>query len=296
MHKLLFVLSLLFFSINFNAQELNCKVIVNADRLPDGSNQLFKTLESSLNEFVNQTRWTDKTYKTQERIECSMIFTILKDEGDLFQGNIQVQSTRPVYNSIYTTPLFNYQDNSSNFSYTEFEPIRFDENMFQSDLVSLVSYYVYLILAIDSDSFELYGGDKYYETCQKIAGQVENPNSKKGWESDTNKINRFNLIREFQTRDNKEYRKALYDYHLVGLDKMEANKKEGKNAILDAVMSLKKVYSNNMTSYMLRVFMDAKADEIVQIFSDGPAIDTRELVSTLNKISATNAHKWAEIK
>lgn len=296
MHKLIFVLSLLFLSISLNAQELNCKVIVNSDRLTDGNRQIFKTLESSLGEFINQTHWTDKTYEPQERIECSMIFTILKDEGNAFQGNLQVQSTRPVYNSIYTTPLFNYQDNSSNFSYTEFEPLRFDENMYQSDLVSLVSYYVYLILAIDNDSFKLNGGDNYYKISQRIADQVENPNSKKGWESDTNKLNRYSLVREIQTRENKDYRKALYNYHLKGLDKMEANKKEGKNAVLEAVMSLKKVYSNNMTSYVLRVFMDAKADEIVQIFSDGPTVDTRELVSTLNRISATNANKWAKIK
>ena len=296
MLKLVLVASLLLFSIGVSAQELNCEVVVNADRLPDGNRQIFKTLETSLNEFINQTNWTDKTFKSQERIECSMIFTILKEDGDAFQGTLQVQSSRPVYNSIYTTPLFNYQDNSSNFSYTEFEPLRFDKNTYQSDLVSLVSYYVYLILAIDSDSFKLNGGENYYKTCQRITNQVENPNSKKGWESDTSKMNRYNMLKEVLARGNKKYRKALYTYHLEGLDKMESNKKEAKNTVLDAIMSLKKVYSNNMTSFVLRMFMDAKADEIVDIFSDGPNVDTRELVSTLNKISATNATKWAKIK
>lgn len=297
MNKLIIIFSVFFLSISSNAQELNCSVIVNSDRLPDGSNQIFRTLEKSLDEFVNQTTWTDKTFKQQERIECSMILTILKQSGsNYFSGNIQVQSSRPVYNSIYTTPIFNYQDNDLNFSYTEFEPLRYDKSVFQSDIVSIISYYVYLILALDNDSFEMYGGTDYYEICERITDQVEDPNNKKGWKSDTNKLNRYNLLKEIQTRVNRNYRKVLYDYHLNGLDKMESNKKDAKTAILNAVLSMENIYENNMTSFMLRIFMDAKADEIVQIFSDGPNMDTRNLLNTLNKISPTNAEKWANIK
>jgi len=294
---ILFLFSLLFFSSYINAQELNCKVVVNADRLPDGSNQVYKTLEKSISEFINNTNWTDKDYKQHERIECSMILTILEQSGsDYFKGNIQVQSSRPVFNSIYTTPLFNYQDNSLNFSYTEFEPLRFDESQFQSDLVSILSYYVYLILAIDNDSFELNGGNDYYKSCQKITDQVENPNNKTGWKSDTNKINRYNLLKEIQARANRPYRELLYYYHLQGLDRMESEKNEAKETIFNGIMSLQKIYNNNMTSYVFRIFSDAKADEIVKIFSDGPNTDTRSLVALLNKISPTNANKWADIK
>lgn len=291
------VISLLFLSIYINAQELNCKVVVNSDRLPDGTNQVYKTLEKSITEFVNNTIWTDKKYNQNERIECSMILTILEQSGsNYFKGNIQVQSTRPVFNSIYTTALFNYQDNNLNFSYLEFEPLRYDESQFQSDLVSILSYYSYLILAIDGDSFALNGGDEYYEICQKITDQVEDPNNKTGWKSDTNKINRYNLLKEIQARVNRPYRELLYYYHLQGLDRMESQKKEAKETILNAIMSLQKVYSNDMTSYIFRIFSDAKADEIVQIFSDGPNTDTRPLVALLNKISPTNSNKWADIK
>jgi len=297
MYKIVTILSLLFLTVNLNAQELNCKVIVNSDRLADGNKQIYKTLETSLNELVNKTFWTNKSYKKQERIECSMILTILKDNGNNnFQGNIQIQSMRPVYNSIYMTPLFNYQDNNLNFSYTEFEPLRYNESSFESDLISIVSYYAYLILAIDSDSFSMYGGDQYYNKCENIIAKVENSSIKPGWESDTSKINRYTLLNEIQARGNKEYRKVLYNYHLDGLDLMEKDVKAGKNAILDAVMSLNNIYNDNMTSPVLRFFMDAKADEIVSIFSDGPNVDTRSLVDTLNRISATNATKWAEIK
>ena len=297
MYKIATILSLLFLTVSLNAQELNCKVIVNSDRLADGNKQIYKTLETSLNELVNKTFWTNKTFNKQERIGCSMILTILKDNGNNnFQGNIQIQSSRPVYNSIYTTPLFNFQDNNLNFSYTEFEPLRYSESSFESDLISTISYYAYLILAIDSDSFSMYGGDQYYNKCENIIAQVENSSVKPGWESDTNKINRYTLLNEIQARANKDYRRTLYNYHIKGLDLMEKDVKAAKNAILDAVMSLKNIYNNNMTSPVLRFFMDAKADEIVSIFSDGPNVDTRSLVDALNRMSAVNSTKWAEIK
>lgn len=296
-NRIILFFSFILLSLFSNAQELKCNVIVSADKLSDGSNQVFKTMEKSINEFVNNTKWTDKTYLPNERIECSMILTILENTGsDSFRGTIQIQSSRPVYNSIYTTPLFNYLDKNLNFTYTEFEPLRYDENLFQSDLISILSYYAYLILAIDQDTFEMKGGEDYYKICQKITDQVENPNNKLGWKSDTNKINRYNLLKEILARGNRTYRELLYYYHLKGLDRMEAEKNEGKETILNAVMSLKKAYSNNMTSYVFRVFADAKGDELVAIFSDGPHMDTRELVSFLNKISPTNAAKWADIK
>ncbi len=296
-NRIILFISLVLLSIGTNAQELNCKIIVNADKLSDGSNQIFKTLEKAVNEFVNNTKWTDKTYQTNERIECSMILTILESPGsDYFKGTLQVQSSRPVYNSIYTTPVLNYLDKSFNFSYTEFEPLRYDENVYQSELVSIFSYYANLIIALDHDSFRMRGGEDFYEICQKITDQVENPNNKTGWKSDTNKINRYNLLKELSSRSNRTYRELLYYYHLKGLDRMESEKVEAKETILNAIMSLQKVYENDMTSSVFRLFADAKADEMVKIFSDGPNTDTRNLVSLLNKISPTNANKWAEIK
>ena len=294
MYRLLILISIVFASINFQAQELKCKVVVNSDRLQEGNKSIFKTLEKSLDEFINQTHWTDKTYQKQERIECTMILTVLEQKGDELKGNIQVQSSRPVFNSIYTTPVFNYQDKNMRFNYVEFEPLRFDGNRYQSDLISLVSYYAYIILALDADTFKLNGGTEYYRMAENIVNQVENPD--KGWEAKSNKMNRYNMIKELLDRRNSPYRNTLYNYHIKGLDVMADNKKVGKNAIYNAIENMKNVYDNNMTSYVLRMFADAKADEIVSIFSDGPHVDTRSLVLTLNKIAPTMANKWGEIK
>jgi len=297
MNKFLMILSVLFFTNNFYSQELNCEVVVNADQVIGGNAQVFKTLETTINEFINQTKWTDKTYKPQEQIECSMVLTIQSQTGNnSFTGNIQVQASRPVFNSIYTTPMINYRDENLNFTYTEFEPLLFDVNTYESELVSILSYYAYLILAVDADTFATFGGDEYYKICQNITDQVENPNTKKGWKSNTNKINRYHLLNKIMASVNKQYRRSLYQYHINGLDKMSDNKSTAKENILQTIIDLKKIYNNSMSSYIYRFFMDAKSDEIVQIFSDGPKIDIRELIDVLNKIAPTNAHKWGEIK
>ncbi len=297
MRKFYIILGVLFFSYNAFAQELNCKVVVNADKLTSANTQIFKTLETSINEFVNQNHWTDKIYKPQERIDCSMLITIQNQSGsNSYSGSIQVQSSRPVYNSIYTTPVFNFKDDNFNFNYTEFEPLRYDKNSFQSDLVSTLSYYVYLIIALDADTFAMYGGDPYYKICQNITDQIDNPNAKPGWKINANKLNRYLLLNKLTAPANKQFRRTLYNYHIKGLDAMADHKKTAKEHILKSIVDLKKIANNSLSTYVFRVLMDAKSDEIVQIFSDGPQMDTRNLVEVLNKISPTNAGKWAKIQ
>jgi len=289
--------SLLLLSVNVFSQELNCKVVVSAERITSSNEQVFKTLETSITEFINQTKWTDKSYKPQERIDCSMVLTIVEESSsNTYSGSIQVQSSRPVYNSIYTTSLLNHKDKFLQFSYTEHQPLVFDAMTYQSELISILSYYVYLILAVDADSFELNGGDKYYETCRTITNQVENPNSKEGWQSNTSKVNRYHLLDKITSSSNAAFRKTLYKYHIKGLDLMQSNKKQAKQTILSAIISLKSIARNNMSSILFRMFIDAKSDEIVSIFSDGPHTDTVNLKNVLNRISPTNAHKWSKIK
>jgi len=297
MRRFSLIFSFLLLVISSNAQELNCEVVVNADRIISGNNQVFKTLQSAVSEFVNQTIWTDKTYAPQERIDCSMIITLDKQIGNAgFKGSIQVLSSRPVFNSIYTTPLISHNDKSFSFSYTEHEPLIFNKNAYQSELISILSYYAYLIIGVDADSYELKGGSKYFDTCRTIIDQVESANDKEGWKSSTSKMNRYHIIDKLMANTNLKYRRAMYEYHINGLDKMTANKKEAKNTIAKALIALKQIYSNNMSKVLFKLFMNAKADEIVSIFSGGPHIETINLVNTLNKISPTNANKWVEIK
>jgi len=286
---------LLTFITQLSAQELDCTITVNADKIPGSNKQVFSTLESSLNEFVNQKRWTNFNYKAQERISCNLTLTILEQTGNDFKGHIQIQSSRPVFNSTYLTPVFNFKDDNFSFQYTEFEPLQYNENTFESNLVSVVTFYVYTILGMDADTFALEGGSPFYTQAQNVLVQAQQ-SGYKGWNQNDGTKSRFTLIDNLLSPTYTMFRTSLYEYHLKGLDVMSTNSKNGKKTIAETILKLKSIYDSRPNAFLLRVFMDSKADEIVSIFSDGPRYDTFKLKEDLLKISPINAAKWNKIK
>ncbi|PKP10629.1 MAG: DUF4835 domain-containing protein [Bacteroidetes bacterium HGW-Bacteroidetes-3] len=295
MRKIVQLFFILFVAAQLNAQELTCTITVNADKIPSSNRQKFKTLENSLNEFVNQKRWTNFKYEPQERISCNLTLTILEQSGDDFRGNIQIQSSRPVFNSTYLTPVFNFKDDNFSFKYEEFEPLQFNENTFESNLVSVVSFYVYTMIGMDADTFALNGGTSFFVKAQNILVQAQQ-SGYVGWNQNDGTKTRFTLIDNILSPTYNLFRSALYTYHLKGLDVMHKDKKQGKQKIAESIGFLKTIYDSRPNAFLLRVFMDAKADEIVSIFSDGPYYDTIKLKEDLLKISPLNAAKWNDIK
>lgn len=297
MLKILLNISLYLFVFNVFSQELNCKVVVSAEKLSSSNTQIFKTLETSISDFMNQTKWTNKIFKKTEKIECSLLLTLLEQNGSNgFKGTIQVQSSRPVFNSAYATPVINYKDEDLAFSYQEFEPLQFDVNSYESDLVSTLSFFAYMIIGLDADTFALNGGDEYYNSCQKIIDQIDNLNDKNAWKTNTNKFNRYHLLNKLMSPAFRIFRQTLYNYHLTGMDKFSDDKNLSKDNIKSAIIALNSISSTTMGSQLVRFFMDAKSDEIVNIFSAGPSIDVDDLVDVLNRISPTSAQKWEKIK
>lgn len=278
-----------------NAQELNCTITVNSDKIPGSNKQVFKTLETALNEFVNQKRWSNLNYKPQERINCNLTLTILERDGDTFNGHIQIQSSRPVYNATYLTPVFNFKDNDFSFQYVEYEPLQFNESSFESNLVSVVTFYVYTILGMDADTFALNGGTDFYTKAQDIVVQAQQ-SGYKGWNQNDGTTTRFTLNDNLLSPTYEMYRSAMYNYHLKGLDELVANKKVAKTNIASAILKLKTIYDNRPNAFLLRVFMDSKSSEIVDVFSDGPYFDVFKLKEDLLKMSPLNASKWNSIK
>jgi hypothetical protein len=276
------------------SQELNCVVQVNADQVAQTNRQIFKTLEKSLNEFVNNTKWTTQNFKPKERIECSMVINVSSYSSDQFTATIQVQSSRPVFNSTYTTPVFNFNDKDFNFKYVEFESLDYDPNSFDSNLVSVLAFYSYIVIGMDADSFSPAGGTQYYATAQEIASLAQQ-SGYKGWNQADGNQNRFFLINDLLSNTFAPVRDAMYDYN-KGMDMMNENLKEGKEKIKAAVMSLQKIYDVRPNAFLMRVFFDAKADEIQSVFSGGPQIDIADLIQYLNKVSPINSSKWAAIK
>ena len=295
MRKIVQLLIVFFVTVQLNAQELRCTITVNADKIPASNKQIFKTLESSLNEFVNQKRWTNFKYEPQERINCNLTLTILEQSGDDFKGHIQIQSSRPVYNSTYLTPVFNFKDDNFSFKYKEFEPLRLNENAFESNLVSIVSFYVYTIIGMDADTFALNGGTSFFTKAQNIVMQAQQ-SGYAGWNQNDGSKTRFTLIDNILAPTYSLFHTAIYTYHLKGLDEMHKVKRQAKQKIAESIGFLKTIYDLRPNAILLRVFMDSKADEIVNIFSDGPNYDTFKLKEDLIKISPLNSSKWNDIK
>jgi len=292
----LVILVAFFISIHVSSQELNCTLVVNAQQTGNENVQVFKTLEKQLNEFVNNTRWTNKTFKTQERIECSMVITIQDYQSDMFQGSIQVQSARPVHNSFYASSVYNFNDKDFNFKYLEYQNLNFNSTQFESNLVSVIAFHVYMILGMDADTFELNGGDAYYKQARDIVNYSQQ-NNPVGWQPPSGgDQTRSALISNVLSPTFKEFRTVLFAYHLQGLDLMADNVKEGKSGVATALTQLDALHSRRPNSFLLRVFFDAKADEITDIFSDGPDVNSADLVSTLSKIAPTYSRKWRNIK
>lgn len=281
-------------SFQMFSQELNCEVIVNAQLTGNENVQVFKTLERQLKEFVNNTTWTDKTFKTQERINCSMVLNINDYNNDNFQASIQVQSSRPVYGSSYSTPVYNYNDKDFDFKYLEFQNMVYNPNQYESNLISLLSFHVYMILGMDADTFAPNGGAEYYKQAQVILNYSQQGNYQ-GWKLEDGQQSRFILIDNILSDTYKEFRDVLYQYHRNGLDEMSNSPKVGKSAIAESIKLLRTMNNRRPNSYLMRIFFDAKAEEIEDIFSGGPTINIADLVSTLTRIAPMHASKWRNI-
>ena len=292
MRKIIFLFLLMAGSLP--AQELNCKVSINYDRITNANPQIFKTLERSLTDFINKTRWTNQTFKDNEKIECSMQINVSGYGSDQFVASIQVQSARPVFNSTYTSPVFNYNDKDFSFRYVEFENLIFNPNSYDSNLVSVIAFYSYMIMGMDADTFSLKGGDQYYDLAQNVAILAQGGGTK-GWNQADGNLSRYFLINDMKSNTFSPYREALYQYH-IGMDLMADNQKLGKEKIKNSVKTLSAIYDLRPNAFLTRIFFDAKSDELVSVFSGGPSIAVADLVENLNRISPLNSSKWGNIR
>ena len=290
-----FLLILLFLSNNIKAQELSAQVVVNSDLVNQTNQQIFRTLERSLNEFINTQVWTNQSFQDQERIRCSFVLNLTSYNSDRFEATLQVQSQRPVFDSNYDSPVLNFLDKDIVFSYQEFQPLFFNRASFESNLVSLISFYAYIILGLDADSFDLYGGNSYFEQAFQIVNLAQS-SSQSGWKPSDGTRNRFWLIDSMRSNSFREYRESLYTYHREGLDQMTQLPEQGKTAIMKAIQQLEPLYQRRPNAFLLQMFFDAKVEEIVSLFSDGPAVDFDQTESILRKIAPFFTARWKQIK
>lgn len=281
------------------AQELNCNVQVSSEQVQGTNKQVFETLQNAIYEFMNNRVWTNHVYTVEERIECNLMFNITEQiSADEFRGTLSVQSRRPVYNTNYQTTMLNFIDNDIRFQYIEFEPLEFDLNSHTSNLTSILAFYAYFILALDYDSFALEGGTPYFRNAEQIVVNAQNA-SQKGWKPMDNMAhkNRYWLVKDFLDSEYKNVREFNYRYHRHGLDVMDEKAAEGRAAIADALELLQEVHRSRPDPYMytLRLVFDAKADEIVNVFSESFAEERNRVYNILTEVDKPNDSKYEAI-
>lgn len=296
MRKFFFILFLLLVTFSSYSQELNATVIINSDKVQSSNKQVYQTLQKALTEFINDKQWTNRNFKQQERINCAFNIIINEQNGSNFSATIQVQSTRPVYNSTYATPVLNINDTNFNFRYNEFDPLIYNPTIYESNLISTIAFYVYTILGVDADTFALKGGENYLKQAENIMLLAQS-NGESGWQNQVGKQNRFALIDNLLSSKFSALRSIYYNYHRNGFDNFADNKNSAKEAIEKSVLDLDKLHNITIGNYMIRVFLDAKGDEIVNVFSDGIASRNQsQMITVLNKIAPTYKDKWKNLQ
>ncbi len=248
------------------AQELNCQVQVLSSQIAGTDKRVFESMQTAIFEFMNTRKWTNETFKIEERIDCSILINITEKIGtDEFRGTLQIQARRPVYKTSYNTALLNFNDNDITFKYLESQPLEFVENTYTSNLTSILGFYAYYVIGLDYDSFSLNGGTPY---LQKALAVVNNSQSSgyQGWKAFDSNKNRYWLVNNMLDATFVSLRECMYNYHRKGLDVMADNKESGRAVILESLQELKKVHQVKPLSFSLQVFFIAKADEIVNVF------------------------------
>jgi hypothetical protein len=299
--RITILLLTLFFFQELRSQELQARFTVMANRVSTQvDKKTFQTLQSAVNTFINNRKWTSDNFQPQEKIKCNFLLTIDQDLGNnVFKGTLMVQAARPVYNSTYETSLINLQDADVVFKYIEFQPIEFNENRVQgndplaANLTALMAYYINIILGLDYDSFSPRGGDPYFQKAQFIVNNAPESGQISGWKAFDGMRNRFKLVEGLVDSRYTLMHDVLYSYYRNGLDQFYENEKNGRSGILNALNYLNTINMENPNSMILQVFFQGKSTELVKIFSKAETnmkVQAREILSRLD-ITNVNAYK-----
>ena len=276
--------------------EINARVEINSSMVQGTYTQVYTTLQTALNAFINNKKWTNATFAMNERIDCSFTIILSEVTDNTFKGEIQVQARRPVYNSNYTTTLFNFRDTQFDFEYTEFEPLEYVENVLTGNLTATIVFYIYTILGIDFDSFSPKGGAPFLQQAQQIVTLAQAQMGWTGWRAFDNDRNRHALITALTENNGEIFRQFWYDYHRRGLDEMAANADRGRTNIITALPALTKLKNARPASILLQLFSDAKLDELIAIYSKATTQEKQEGFKELSNLYPASSNRLEAIK
>ena len=296
--RFLFAL-LFFFQFPLIAQELNCQVTIVADAKLEVSSldkEVFEQLKQSIYEFMNSTKWTKDKFLVEERINCNLQLQItsIPSQGS-YSGSLQVQSSRPVFNSSYTTTVFNFLDQNLNFQFTKNTVLLYAPNQFRDNLTSVLAFYANFILGMDYDTFSLKGGTPFFNEAQQIVSNAQSSGGE-GWQSnETNKRNRFWLVDNVLQELFSPLRVSLFEYHRNGLDQLYANKTNAIAAVYSSLEALSQVVANRPNSVNILNYIQAKSTEIKNMYTDATSDQKTQMVDLLKKLDPVNTSNYQEI-
>ena len=290
---ILWMVLMMVFSLS--AQDFQCQLSINSTAISGSNRNKFNTLQQELYKFVNDRKWCQYTLKTNERIECAIMIVLTGAQGDTYTGDMTVQLQRPVFNTNYKSPVLNMKDNDIKFTYEEGTPLEYSENQNLSNLTSLIAYYLNIFLGLDFDTFSLNGGDPYFSLAQGVVNACQSA-TELGWKSYENaQRNRYWLMENLSNPTYSKIHDFLYKYHRLGLDMMSESVDVGRASILDAIRDLQKVNSQKSNLYIVQVMVQAKADEIVNIFKEASTVEKTEVIRLMKQIDPANSAKYNAI-
>jgi hypothetical protein len=282
-----------------HSQELNCNVQVSAQKIQGSNRQVFESMQRDIYEFMNNTVWTNHVFSYAERIDCNILINLTDQySADEFKGTIQVQLSRPIFNTTYNSTMLNFIDNNFQFRYVEFQPLEFDPNSYRSSLVSVLAYYAYMIIGFDYDSFSTLGGTEFFQVAEKIVTNAQNA-SEPGWKpyDGSRNRNRYWLVKNALDKEYEGVRRFVHEYNINGLDKMESKTTEARTSIAESLKLIQEVYRAKPDPYMylIQVILESKADELVNIFSEAFPEEKSRVIQILTEIDPGNKTKYEKI-
>ncbi|MDR0825138.1 MAG: DUF4835 family protein [Prevotella sp.] len=281
---ILFIITIIMAVIPAQSQELNAKLSINTKKIPAANASLFSDMERSINQILVNHKWTNATFNNNERIDCTVAISINEKNDNNFSAEMQVTSRRPVYNSSYITTLLNFRDTKFEFSYTQGESLDVNNVILNNNLVAVISFYAYVIIGLDFDSFSLNGGAPYFAKAMEIANMAQSLNTK-GWEPFSGKNdNRYDLAVALTDESSKSFHSFWYNYHRTGLDEMSANPSRGRIHMIEAMSDLRKLYEARPSSPLLAIIGESKLDEITRVCSQATTEEKQSVKKTLNQL------------
>jgi len=295
MKKIVVILFFLAFVFQVWAQDFQCAISINSQKISGTNYEKFNNLQRELYKFVNDRKWCQYTLKTNERIECSILINLESQNGDVYKATMTIQSQRPVFKSNYKTSVLNFMDKSVQFNYVDGDPLEYAEGSNLSQLTSLVAFYLNLFLAVDFDTFSQNGGAPYFAKCQDILNLNQSA-AEPGWKSfETGQNNRYWLMENFTNSAYSKFHDFLYQYHRLGLDVMAETPDVGRAAVLEAMKLLQQVNQQRSALYLMTIFGQTKQQEIINIFQEGSPVEKQQIIQIMKQIDPSNSSKYEAI-